>query len=81
MTLARYVGVLDEQARATLQVPYRTTHDADKRSCCQMILFSAPGKSVAREYGYCAAKDWHYPGFKLGLLVARSGMLRAISLK
>jgi len=27
------------------------------------------------DYGYCAAKDQHYYGFKLGLRVARSGMI------
>jgi hypothetical protein len=27
------------------------------------------------DYGYCAAKDLHYYGFKLGLRVARSGMI------
>ena len=27
------------------------------------------------DYGYCAAKDMHYYGFKLGLRVARSGMI------
>jgi len=29
----------------------------------------------AADYGYCAAKDLHYYGFKLGLRVARSGMI------
>ncbi len=46
MPSARYVGLLDEQARALLEERYRTTHDADERSRCQMILFSAQGKSV-----------------------------------
>jgi len=27
------------------------------------------------DYGYCAAKDLHYYGFKLGLRIARSGMI------
>ncbi len=27
------------------------------------------------DYGYCAAKDLHYYGFKLGVRVARSGMI------
>jgi hypothetical protein len=27
------------------------------------------------DYGYCAAKDQHYYGFKLGLRIARSGMI------
>lgn len=27
------------------------------------------------DYGYCAAKDMHYYGFKLGLRIARSGMI------
>jgi len=29
----------------------------------------------AADYGYCAVKDLHYYGFKLGLRVARSGMI------
>ncbi len=32
------------------------------------------------DYGYCAAKDLHYYGFKLGLRVARSGMIIHYSL-
>src|SRR5205085_4041979 len=27
------------------------------------------------DYGYCAAKELHYYGFKLGLRIARSGMI------
>lgn len=30
---------------------------------------------TAADYGYCAAKDLHYYGFKLGLRVSRSGMI------
>jgi Transposase DDE domain len=30
---------------------------------------------VEADYGYCAAKDLHYYGFKLGLRIARSGMI------
>ena len=30
---------------------------------------------TSADYGYCAAKDLHYYGFKLGLRVARSGMI------
>lgn len=32
------------------------------------------------DYGYCAAKDQHYYGFKLGLRVARSGMITSFPL-
>ena len=32
------------------------------------------------DYGYCAAKDMHYYGFKLGLRVARSGMITSFPL-
>ncbi len=32
------------------------------------------------DYGYCAAKDLHYYGFKLGLRIARSGMITAYPL-
>ena len=32
------------------------------------------------DYGYCAAKDLHYYGFKLGLRVARSGMITSFPL-
>lgn len=32
------------------------------------------------DYGYCAAKDLHYYGFKLGLRIARSGMITSCPL-
>lgn len=47
MPSARFVGPLNDHARAALEERYRTTHDADERSRCQMILFSAQGKPVA----------------------------------
>jgi transposase len=47
MPANRFVGSLDDQARAVLQERYRTTHDADERSRCQMILFSAQDKTIA----------------------------------
>ena len=47
MPVRRFIDPLDECARAVLQERYRTTHDADERSRCQMILFSAQGKTVA----------------------------------
>ena len=34
----------------------------------------------AADYGYCAAKQLHYYGFKLGLRIARSGMIIACPL-
>lgn len=47
MPSARFVGQVSETAQAALVERYRTTHDADERSRCQMILFSAQGKRVA----------------------------------
>jgi hypothetical protein len=35
----------------------------------------ARGFKPEADYGYCAAKDRHYYGFKLGVRVARSGMI------
>jgi hypothetical protein len=42
------------------------------------VLTRAPRERCFKpdaDYGYCAAKDLHYYGFKLGLRVARSGMI------
>jgi transposase len=46
MPAPRFVRPLDAVTRAVLQARYRTTNDADERSRCQMILFSACGKTV-----------------------------------
>ena len=46
MPVLRYVRPLDAAQLAALQERYRMTHDADERSRCQMILFSAQGKMV-----------------------------------
>jgi transposase len=47
MPAARYIRPLSEKELAALRARYRATHDADVRSRCQMILFSAQGKSVS----------------------------------
>ena len=31
------------------------------------------------DYGYCAGKDLHYYGFKLGLRISRAGMMGSVS--
>jgi transposase len=46
MPAPRFVRPLDAAELAALQERYRTTNDADERSRCQMLLFSARGKSV-----------------------------------
>ena len=46
MPAPRFVRPLDAAELAALQEHYRTTNDADERSRCQMLLFSARGKSV-----------------------------------
>jgi transposase len=46
MPAPRFVRPLDATELAVLQERYRTTNDADERSRCQMLLFSARGKSV-----------------------------------
>ncbi len=46
MPAPRFVRPLDAAELAALQERYRTTNDADERSRCQMILFSARGKTV-----------------------------------
>lgn len=46
MPAPRFVRTLDAAELAALRERYRTTNDADERSRCQMILFSAGGKSV-----------------------------------
>lgn len=47
MPAARFVRPLTDLEQTTLQYQYRTTHDAEVRSRCQMILLSAQGHSVA----------------------------------
>ena len=46
MPAPRFVRPLDAAEFAALQERYRTTNDADERSRCQMLLFSAQGKTV-----------------------------------
>jgi transposase len=46
MPAPRFVRPLDAAELAALQERYRTTNDADERSRCQMLLFSARGKTV-----------------------------------
>ena len=47
MPAPRFVRPLTTAEVTVLQEHYRTTTDADERSRCQMILFSARGKTVA----------------------------------
>jgi len=49
----------------TLPLPICTYTRAPRDRCFKPVA----------DYGYCAAKDLHYYGFKLGLRVARSGMI------
>jgi transposase len=46
MAAARFVAPLSAQEEALLRHCYRHTADADLRTRCQMILFSAQKKSV-----------------------------------
>lgn len=46
MPTPRFVRPLEMAELAVLQARYRSTNDADERSRCQMILFSAWGKTV-----------------------------------
>lgn len=46
MPAPRFVRPLGAAELAALQERYRTTNDADERSRCQMLLFSARGKTV-----------------------------------
>jgi hypothetical protein len=46
MPAPRFVRPLEVAELAALQERYRSTNDADERSRCQMILFSARGKTV-----------------------------------
>jgi hypothetical protein len=47
MPIARYIRSLSHAELAALHACYRATSNADVRSRCQMILFSAQGKSVS----------------------------------
>ena len=47
MPAPRFIRPLAETELVALHDHYRTTHDADERSRCQMILFSARGKNVS----------------------------------
>jgi hypothetical protein len=46
----RFVRPLDVAELAALQERFRTSNDADERSRCQMLLFSARGKTVPEIY-------------------------------
>ncbi len=46
MPAPRFVHPLAPAEVTALQEHYRTTNDADERSRCQMVLFSARGKTV-----------------------------------
>jgi hypothetical protein len=46
MPAPRFIRPLTTAEETALQERYRTTSDADERSRCQMILFSARGKTV-----------------------------------
>ncbi len=46
MPAPRFVRPLAAAELAVLEERYRRTHDADERSRCPMILFSARGKTV-----------------------------------
>jgi hypothetical protein len=50
----------------TLPLPVCTYTRGGRRDHC------FPGQA---DYGYCAAKQWHYYGFKLGLRVTRCGLI------
>jgi hypothetical protein len=56
----------DVQVIDTLPAPVCTLTRGGRRDRC------FPGQA---DYGYCAAKDLHYYGFKLGLRIARCGMI------
>ena len=63
MPPARLVERLADDAQTALQERYRTTHDADERSRCQMLLFSAQGKTVGEIaaltfFGADTVLDW-----------------------
>lgn len=47
MPAARFIRGLAETELVALHEHYRTTHDANERSRCQMILLSARGKTVS----------------------------------
>lgn len=49
----------------TLPLPVCTYTRSRRDRCFKMLA----------DYGYCAAKDLHYYGFKLGLRVSRAGMI------
>ena len=46
MAAPRFVRSLAASEVSALQARYRTTHDADERSRCQMVLLSARGMTV-----------------------------------
>jgi transposase len=46
MPAPRFVRALVSGEVRALQEHYRTTHEADERSRCQMVLLSARGKTV-----------------------------------
>ena len=46
MPAPRFIRPLDADELAALHERYRITNDADERSRCQMILFSARGKTA-----------------------------------
>jgi hypothetical protein len=49
----------------TVPLPVCTYTRAQRDHCFKLIA----------DYGYCAAKDMHYYGFKLGLRISRAGMI------
>ncbi len=65
--LTQVSGQADDPVQVidTLPLPLCTLTRAPRERCFK----------PEADYGYCAAKDLHYYGFKLGVRVARSGMI------
>ncbi len=65
LTIVRGQATDPVQVIDTLPLPVCTLTRAPRDRCFK----------PEADYGYCAAKDLHYYGFKLGLRIARSGMI------